>query len=97
MVRIWVITIVYVTQITRLGWGYKPTNITEGPHPVDDHDMFYPHQLSLRESQLRAEKRQEESPSQAKQSKGAANAPSQCGAFHQWGYPMIGLFHGKSH
>ena len=28
------ITIVYDTQITIFGWGYQPTNITGGPHPV---------------------------------------------------------------
>ena len=28
------ITKVYDTQITIFGWGYQPTNITGGPHPV---------------------------------------------------------------
>ena len=34
LVQITIITIVYDRQITIFRWGYKPTNITGGPHPV---------------------------------------------------------------
>jgi hypothetical protein len=34
LVQITIITRVYDTQIAILTWGYKPTNITGGAHPI---------------------------------------------------------------
>ena len=40
LMQITIITIVYGTQMTIFRWGYKPTYITGGPHPVSYPNNF---------------------------------------------------------